>query len=977
MAAALIETIRQGQASLQDQLLVELGVRRGLVTPAQVADATATAGPGAIALTLVNDGALAPSQLDTLAASVKDTALLDTLHDSNLPDAVQAVSGEVERQLGRYVLVDEVGAGGMGVVWRGWDKQLQRWVAIKQLKVQDSRLIARFMREATLLAQLAHPNITDVFEVGVHDGRPFLVMELINGGSPESERLERADAAAVVRDAARAVHYAHVRDIIHRDLKPSNLLIEDDGRVFVTDFGLARMREEENGMTASGAILGTPSFMAPEQAQGRDADHRTDIYGLGATLYALVEGKPPYTGEVVHEVVKRVAVSNPPSLAGTDDLVVIAQKAMERDREDRYQSAEELADELDRYIRDEPILARPLNPLQRTMRRASRRPVLATMILVAALTTTVAVGWGASQLNSYYLRVAQIEDAQLPLKQAQETSAELRRLFARQEPVPEWETQAMANMGEQVERALAAAPGYVEAEFLAGELAIWQERWPDALAAFERALIDEPLHHQSRVYRVVARYAANDRTSPEIEHDGDGFRVAPPAPGPDLDALLALLRTDLEQIPEDYPRRNLAQAVYQSSLGHFGAAGDALEAHLKDHSYDQKVRAQMLWTLLAVGDYEQAIATATQMLARGGFPVTAHEVIAFAQAGQGDLAAAIEAMDQAQSLDRSLDRAQWIAFWRFRQEDFEAAFRSYQAILKEDPAHLQALLGRSTALGQLAAGPDDPLFEQALKDARSAQALAPDDAAVQFVLGGALLYQDAQAAEVAYQRAIELDPDYYEADANALIAGARIGRQDYSGAREALTKALEIRPQQASWRRLLVRVHLLEGDLDTALNLAQAAPEDSQMRLLAATALTLAGRDEAALAEVRAASLLAPDSVEVLSELGYFAAVTGQQDEARQAFSRADQVGARSAAQRSREVAGWYFGGALPAAQRAVDQLVADGLASAADLAMRVSILGALGDCPGASAQLQQLPDALRTSELQEEVGAYCPTPPR
>ena len=130
------------------------------------------------------------------------------------------------RRLGRYVLAQEVGAGGMGVVWKGWDTQLARWVAVKRLKVRDPKLVSRFVREASLLAQLSHPNITTVFEIGVHEGQPFLVMELVNGGSPEAGELSRKEAARIVRDAARAVQYAHARNIVHRDLKPANLLVE-------------------------------------------------------------------------------------------------------------------------------------------------------------------------------------------------------------------------------------------------------------------------------------------------------------------------------------------------------------------------------------------------------------------------------------------------------------------------------------------------------------------------------------------------------------------------------------------------------------------------------------------------------------------------------------------------------------------------------------------------------------------------------
>ncbi|MEM1229669.1 MAG: hypothetical protein AAGI15_03970, partial [Pseudomonadota bacterium] len=586
--------------------------------------------------------------------------------------------------------------------------------------------------------------------------------------------------------------------------------------------------------------------------------------------------------------------------------------------------------------------------------RARRRPLLAASLVTTSLVLATALYIGGARLADYYERSAQIEAAKVPLEQARAASDELKKLYAAEQPVPEWEAQALKNMEARTKEALEAAPGFAEAEFLAGELALWRDQYDTALAAFDRALQDDPAHHQSRVYRLVARYGISPLLAPEIQHDGEGFRIVAPPSSQERQLLLEILKSDLEQIPENYPRRRLAQSVYLSSQGAFQEAYQALAEHLSEHAYDQKVRAQLLWTALAVTAYEEVLDAAELMKARGGFPATAEEVSAYALAGLGQLDDAISAMERAQARQPGLDKAQWIAFWHFKQERFEVAFSGYQEILRQDPDHLQALLGRSTALQQLTAGEPGQLLDQAMRDAQRAAALAPDDAAAQFVLGGAQLFSDPEAARRAYERAIALDPDYYAADANAMIATTFANIGDFQQGAAALDRALALRPEQASWQEMRVRFDLLQGNYAAVAAAAEANPENPALRLLAATSLALLGDEAAALEQARAAAALDPDSTEAWNEVGYFAAVTGAHDAAAEAFARAAERNDRSGTQQAREVAGWFFGGQPERALLVSTALLESELAGPFDIGLHAEILEALGRETAARAVLAE-----------------------
>ncbi len=333
-------------------------------------------------------------------------------------------------------LVDwqEIGRGGMGVVFRARQVALERVVAVKVLSssVLSPSARARAIREGLTLARLRHPNIVAIFGSGEADGLPFLVMEFVEGGSlqqrldKQSERIPIREAAALVRDLARAVAEAHSLGIVHRDLKPANILLSAGTPVVpkLADFGLARAwgDGDDSNVTETGMVLGTPSYMAPEQTGLRGSRGQvgpaTDVHGLGAILHAMLTGKPPYGGDSTWQALLRVSQGTPDAVRKLRpdvprDLETIVARCLESSPARRYRSAGELADELDRFLDGRPVLARPISWPLRAAKFARRKPAVATAA-VFAIVAVIAAGAGAAyHIRAQAKSLTQLEDQQI------------------------------------------------------------------------------------------------------------------------------------------------------------------------------------------------------------------------------------------------------------------------------------------------------------------------------------------------------------------------------------------------------------------------------------------------------------------------------------------------------------------------------------------------------------------------------------
>ncbi|MFN0054771.1 MAG: WD40 repeat domain-containing serine/threonine-protein kinase [Planctomycetales bacterium] len=432
--------------------------------------------------------ATAPQPPLSPSGTMAETVISATRSEADVPKHI--------RYFGDYELLGELARGGMGVVYRARQVSLNRIVALKMIlagRMASNEEVRRFRQEAEAAANLDHPHIVPIYEIGEHEGQHYFSMKLIPGRSLREvlannpAGLTPATAARIVVQVARGVHHAHQRGLLHRDLKPGNILLDHEGVPHVTDFGLVRAVDRGSDLTETGAILGTPGYMSPEQARGsRSIATNSDVYSLGAVLYELLTGRAPFRGgtpaESLHLLLSQEPAGPRSLRPGLDaDLETICLKCLEKEPDRRYESAAALAEDLDRWSAGLPILARRSGPGERLLKWVRRRPLAAALTASSALATLALIAAGVgfyvnaqlrqsndrlTGLNSQIEQARQAESdqrsrAELALEQLQQESERVLRLEAQQreqaqraqEVEKQQRVQAVAALGE-AERSL-------------------------------------------------------------------------------------------------------------------------------------------------------------------------------------------------------------------------------------------------------------------------------------------------------------------------------------------------------------------------------------------------------------------------------------------------------------------------------------------------------------------------------------------
>lgn len=558
--------------------ILGLALERGLVSCADLCKAMESwAGDDAAELLLRLDslGILGMEQQSLLTQDLEEPskeadapALVWESPSPQPPPASQFKTATVLPSWGRYRNLRFIGEGGMGRIFQAYDPSLRRVVALKILRGDAPELILRFLLEAQNQAAVEHPNICRVYEVGEWQGYSFIAMQFIVGESLDilAPRLALREKLEVMKTVAEAVHAAHVHGLIHRDIKPANIMVEREGngrlKPYILDFGLAR-GPDASGLTVTGLVLGTTHYMAPEQARGehRRVDRRTDVYALGATLYRVLSGRPPYADFEDTETLCKSRDSEPTDLNRIvpgipTDLCAIIQKAMEPEQEDRYATAEALAEDLQRFLDGEPILAAASSSGYRTLKflRKHKSP-----LLLSVLALLVVCIFGAMAVSARVRAVKQVQLAQQLALEAVGLEAQVRYIHLL--PLHNIQTDMLqirqqvadmrkrgAHSGEAAQGPFAYALG--RASLAAGDPeaaihaleAAWQGgyRTPDVAYCLATALIRIQRLHPGKDPATAARILASLQES-------RGATLEPPA---FVEALLAFQESRLDQASE-------------------------------------------------------------------------------------------------------------------------------------------------------------------------------------------------------------------------------------------------------------------------------------------------------------------------------------------------------------------------------------------------------------------------------------------
>ncbi|HZL71239.1 MAG TPA: protein kinase, partial [Planctomycetota bacterium] len=690
---------------------------------------------------------------------------------------------ETSKRFGKYVRTEKLGAGGMGEVWKALDTELNRYVALKFLKDDDPSSTVRFQREARTAAGLSHSGIASIYEVGEIDGRHFIAMQYVQGRT--MAHFPRKDRRLVVRlfkDAARALDHAHRHGVIHRDLKPENLMVEEreDGwHIVILDFGLARPIEGGEKLSKSGEVYGTAAYMSPEQARGEHLDERADVYSLGATMYEVLTGKPPFRGANLLELLRKVGAEEPMKPRKLNprihrDLETIILKCLEKDRDRRYSNARELAEDLERFLNSDPILARPPSTLYRLRLQLGKKKAIAAAVAIAvAAVVTIAALW-------LYTWKPQQDQARL-YREGMSIREEMLRLSM----APQVDRERLKRKAAEARALFERANAFVEtpeAHVMRGRCLQMEGNPSEALAAFERAHALAPDDAASRIDLARALLLDyQDRRTPNIlmMYGDKGRQSHKP-----------------ELKPESAEARKLRERA-EVLLKEKSVAGEKLD---------------LLQGLLAVGrgDYANAAELLSRYNKVDGLDLQALHLEGRARFLSQDLKGSIEVLSRLMNLAPTMGDLLWLGTARHQTGDFQGAIADFNRVVEMDPAYEAAYDRRAftrQAIGDLkGALADYTMCIQLLPNHGSGQG---HRAVVRRELG------DLEGAMKDHNRAVELRPR----NAGALIdrGGTRHDLEDYQGAIADCTRGLELDGNQPAAYSIRGRSREKLGDLEGAI----------------------------------------------------------------------------------------------------------------------------------------------------------------
>jgi len=771
-----------------------LAVLNGYVTEEQL-DAARAADGRPVGERLVERGLLTAVQRADLEAQEAEILRGDRAEPSG-------------RALGHYLLVEQLGGGQSGVVWKAWDTKLQRWVAVKEARDDARSSRERFLREARASAKVRHPHLVQAIEVGRHEDRDYLVMNLVEGKPLDQASLPPDRAAAVMADIADAVAALHAAGVLHRDIKPQNILLDGTGHGWLTDFGIARDRAAQP-LTMDGTLLGTPVYMAPEQARGKPelVQEAADVYGLGSTLYHVVTGRSPFlAGDDLQTLLRRLSEETPPpprTLAPglPPDLEAVIRRAMEKHPEDRYPGAAAMAEDLRRTLRGEPPAARSAGPVVRGARWIRREPRrLALLLAVSALVVAGIVAISATARRERYLA-------------AYQNGVDL---FTRGSTV-----EAL----DRFDAAARTSPDRPEAWLMKGRCLLRLKQPDDARAAWSEALARDPSYGPALLERgkaAVDTYIQH-RLPPATRVSGGRVRFgAPEAERPEDRDLRERGEADMEKARSarglDPVDLRFLEGALALGKGRPAEAAAALAEYVAKNSWDAAGWSLQAAAAYLAGDFPSAERSLTRAIEIQARPDRYR--------ARGDVRLALgRAADAAQDYGRSgQDPATRVSLGLALQAQGRPAdaVAEYTRALEQRPGDARALNNRGTAKADLLD------LDGAQKDFERALEAKEFYAEAYHNLGNVLLLKGrTEDAIRQYDLALGCDPDYVEAYVHRARARLKIGKPD--AAAGDLEQALRRDPGNPDLLLDLATTTRVRGDaagaVRTLRKALEAAPE--------------------------------------------------------------------------------------------------------------------------------------------------------